>query len=58
MRKAMLFQYVPVLPRQLRFLSSMDSLSNIPDSMLTKLAEKEREEEKARKFSRRKHFKY
>ena len=53
MRKR-IFNYVPVLPHELRPLCSMNSLSQIPQSMLTKLAEGEMREEKARKFPRKK----
>lgn len=48
--------YLEVLPRNLRPLSAMNSISQLSDFMLTKLAEKGREDVKAKKLPRKNGF--
>ena len=56
MKKSAPINYVAVLPRELRPLSTINSIIQIPDSMLIKLAEPERREQKAKKFQRKRLF--
>jgi len=54
MKKSAPINYVAVLPRELRPLQAINSIFQIPDSMLIKLAEPERLEQKAKRFPKRK----